>query len=41
MEVNASPSLYSTSKTDLHLKTALINDVLNIVIPGKLEKYLN
>jgi len=38
MEVNASPSLYSTSKTDLHLKTALINDVLNIVIPGKLEK---
>ncbi len=33
LEVNASPSLTTTTKSDLLLKTDLINDVFNIVVP--------
>lgn len=33
IEVNASPSMGTTSETDHQLKTCLINDLLNIVIP--------
>jgi hypothetical protein len=33
LEVNASPSLTTTTKRDLALKTSLIHDVLNIVVP--------
>jgi tubulin polyglutamylase TTLL1 len=33
IEVNASPSMGTTSETDHQLKTCLVNDLLNIVIP--------
>jgi tubulin polyglutamylase TTLL1 len=33
IEVNASPSLTSTTSSDRIMKHSLINDVLNIVIP--------
>jgi len=33
VEINASPSLSTTSKVDLDLKTELINDVYKIVMP--------
>jgi tubulin polyglutamylase TTLL1 len=33
IEINASPSLTTTTKVDKDLKTALIRDVYNIVIP--------
>jgi tubulin polyglutamylase TTLL1 len=35
LEVNASPSLTTTTKNDLLLKTDLINDVMNIVMPPR------
>jgi len=34
VEINASPSLSTTSKVDLDLKMDLINDVYNIVMPA-------
>jgi tubulin polyglutamylase TTLL1 len=33
IEINASPSLTTTTKIDLDLKMGLINDVYNIVMP--------
>ena len=33
LQVNASPSLSATTHTDRVLKTALINDILNVVVP--------
>lgn len=33
IEVNASPSLTTTTKHDLELKTELISDVINISVP--------
>lgn len=33
LEVNASPSLSTTTKADLALKSSLIGDLLNIVVP--------
>jgi tubulin polyglutamylase TTLL1 len=33
IEVNASPSLSATTKTDRYLKMSVINDLFNIVFP--------
>ena len=39
IEINASPSLSHTTIPDKKLKKGLINDLLNIVIPSKFNKY--
>ena len=36
IEVNASPSLMSTTVSDRQLKTKLIHDIIEIVVPQKL-----
>ncbi|KAI8901815.1 putative tubulin polyglutamylase TTLL1 [Globomyces pollinis-pini] len=35
IEVNASPSLSATTNTDKMMKHSLINDIINIVVPGE------
>ena len=41
VEVNASPSLSSTTAADRHMKMALVRDVLDIAIPAKLDDISN
>lgn len=39
VEVNASPSLAATTQMDKEMKTTLIRDVLDIVVPDDMSEY--
>ena len=41
VEVNASPSLTTTSKADKEIKTKLLDDVMTIVSPAEWTEYVN